>query len=59
MTRVMFFLTFFLNRSKYCIHIAPKGNNYTLQPIYNMGHYNTVLDIIRYEDGSQKYIDYT
>ena len=29
-----------------------------LQPLYNMGCYNTVLDIIRFKDGSQKCIAY-
>ena len=30
----------------------------TLQPLYNTVRYNTVLDITRFKDGSQKYIDY-
>ena len=30
----------------------------TLQPLYNMVHYNTVLAITRFNDGSQKCIDY-
>ena len=30
----------------------------TLQPLYNMVRYNTVLDITRFKDGSQKCIDY-
>ena len=30
----------------------------TLQPCYNTVHYNTVLDITQFKDGSQKYIDY-
>ena len=30
----------------------------TLQPLYNTVHYNTVMDITRFKDGSQKYIDY-
>ena len=30
----------------------------TLQPLYNTVCYNTVLDITRLEDGSQKCIDY-
>ena len=30
----------------------------TLQPLYNMVCYNTVLDITRFKDGSQKCIDY-
>ena len=30
----------------------------TLQPLYNMVYYNTVLDITRFKDGSQKCIDY-
>ena len=34
------------------------GLGYTLQPLYNMVHYNTVLDVTRFKDGSQKCIDY-
>ena len=30
----------------------------TLQPLYNRVRYNTVLDITRFKDGSQKCIDY-
>ena len=30
----------------------------TPQPLYNTVHYNTVLDITRFKDGSQKCIDY-
>ena len=30
----------------------------TLQPLYNMVRYNTVLDITRFKDGTQKCIDY-
>ena len=30
----------------------------TLQPFYNTVHYNTVLDITRFKDGSQKCKDY-
>ena len=30
----------------------------TLQPLYNMVHYNTVLDITQFKDGFQKCIDY-
>ena len=30
----------------------------TLQPLYNTVRYNTVLDITRHKDGSQKCIDY-
>ena len=30
----------------------------TLQPFYNTVHYNTVLDITWFKDGSQKCIDY-
>ena len=30
----------------------------TLQPLYNTVLYNTVLDITRFRDGSQKCIDY-
>ena len=33
-------------------------NCYTLQPLDNTVHYNTVLDITRFKDGSQKCIDY-
>ena len=32
--------------------------NITLQPLYNSVHYNTVLDITQFKDGSQKCIDY-
>ena len=35
-----------------------KNNIYTLQPLHNTVCYNTVLDITRFEDGSQKCIDY-
>ena len=40
--------------------IAPDMCDYqdTLQPLYNTVHYNTVLDITRFKDGSQKCIDY-
>ena len=31
----------------------------TLQSLYNTVRYNTDLDITRFKDGSQKYIDYT
>ena len=31
---------------------------YTLQPLYNMVRYNTILDITQFKDGSQKCIDY-
>ena len=31
---------------------------YTLQPLYNMVRYNTVLDLTRFKDGFQKCIDY-
>ena len=31
----------------------------TLQPFYNTIRYNTVIDITRFKDGSQKCIDYT
>ena len=31
---------------------------HTLQPLYNTARYNTVLDITRLKDGSQKCIDY-
>ena len=30
----------------------------TLQPLYNTVHYNSVLDITQFKDGSQKCIDY-
>ena len=30
----------------------------TLKPLYNTVHYNTVLDITQFKDGSQKCIDY-
>ena len=30
----------------------------TLQPLYNTVHYNMVLDITRFKDGSQKCTDY-
>ena len=30
----------------------------TLQPLYNTVHYDTVLDITRFKDGSQKCMDY-
>ena len=30
----------------------------TLQPLYNMVHYNMVLDITQFKDGFQKCIDY-
>ena len=35
----------------------PRDTN-TLQPLYNTIRYNTVLDITRFNDGSQKCIDY-
>ena len=34
------------------------SHNNTLQPLYNTVCYNTVLDIARFKDGSQKCIDY-
>ena len=34
------------------------GEAHTLQPLYNTVHYNTVLDITRFKDRSQKCIDY-
>ena len=34
------------------------GVQVTLQPLYNTVRYNTVLDITRFEDESQKCIDY-
>ena len=30
----------------------------TFQPLYNTVRYNTVLDLTRFKDGSQKCIDY-
>ena len=33
-------------------------NSNTLQPLYNTVHYNTVLDITQFKNGSQKCIDY-
>ena len=39
-------------------HSEMKKNINTLQPLYNMARYNTVLDITRFKDGSQKCIDY-
>ena len=33
-------------------------NTNTLQPLHNTVRYNTVLDITRFKDGSQKCIDY-
>ena len=43
----------------YCYILGLVENNTnTLQPLYNMVHYNTVLDITRFKDGSQKCIDY-
>ena len=35
-----------------------KGLNNTLQLLYNMVRYNTVLDITGFKEGSQKCIDY-
>ena len=43
------------------IHIfvfSQKEEIFTLQPLYNMIHYNTVLDITRFKDGSQKCLGY-
>ena len=34
------------------------GTHCTVQPFYNTVRYNMVLDITRFKDGSQKYIDY-
>ena len=34
------------------------SSSITLQPLYNMFRYNTVLDITWFKDGSQKCIDY-
>ena len=36
-------------------HWIPRN---TLQPLYNTVRYNTILDITRFKDGSQKCIDY-
>ena len=33
-------------------------NNNTHKPLYNTVHYNMVLDITPFKEGSQKYIDY-
>ena len=41
-----------------CFRQEIRKNISTLQPLYNMAHYNTVLDITRLKDGSQKCIDY-
>ena len=44
------------------LYLAPGKSRYnqvnTLQPLYNTVRYNTVLDITRFKDGSQKCIDY-
>ena len=32
--------------------------HYTPQPLYNTVHYNTVLEITEFKNGSQKCIDY-
>ena len=40
------------------IVFADSEMDYTLQPLYNTVRYNTVLDITRFKDGSQKCIDY-
>ena len=39
-------------------HLKRMANIHTLQPLYNMVHYNTVLDITWFKDGSQKCTDY-
>ena len=42
-------------------HLEGDSNEYqqyTLQPLYNTVCYNTVLDITRFKDGSQKCFDY-
>ena len=39
-------------------HRRIKKYQYTLQPLYNMVRYNTVLDITQFKGGSQKCIDY-
>ena len=45
--------------SQFCtVDILSIGAPYTLQSPYNTVRYNTVLDITRFKDGSQKYIDY-
>ena len=42
-----------------CTHSDhPAQEQSTLQPLYKMIHYNTVLDITRFNDGFQKCIDY-
>ena len=41
-----------------CTVIRNYGNINTLQPLYNTVRYNTVLDITRFKNGSQKCIDY-
>ena len=53
------FFIFFLPENRLChfIQIVSFHKN-TPQPLYNMVHYNTVLDITRFKDGSQKCIDY-
>ena len=37
---------------------SAQSDQSTLQPLYNMVRYNTVLDITQFKDGSQKCIDY-
>ena len=45
--------------SKYLSYLSMKANVVdTLRPLYNTVHYNTVLDITQFKDGSQKCIDY-
>ena len=41
-----------------CYHVASNKIIITRQPLYNTASYNTVLDITRFKDGSQKCIDY-
>ena len=43
---------------KYWIMTYIRSRRSTLQPLYNTVRYNAVLDITRFEDGSQKCIDY-
>ena len=48
----------YLNSFLPCLYEYQAYPSYTIQPVYNMVHYNTVLDITRFKDGSQKCIDY-
>ena len=38
--------------------ILGRNTKNTLKPLNNTVHYNTILDITRFKDGSQKCIDY-